>query len=328
MSLAAVVMAHRDAEHVRALVSALEDVPVVLHCDAKAPDEEAGRMVRGWGGRVRALPRTSAALDSWSLVRVELDALRSALRFSAAGHVAVLSGADYPLLGVQELLEELRAWEGVSYLASVPLPHRPWDTPRNPDGGRWRTAHRFLTRGDDVLFAGPVPLRLPWRRALPPGLQLRASSQWKVYARADVVRLLAAVDARPDLVRFWRSTLVPDESFAASMLSSPALTGAPALAHCHATPWFQRWPAAGSHHPAELTEEDLPALAAARAAPPGLPGRLTSPPARAPRAWFARKLSSARSAALRERVDAQLRAAGAPLAGAPLAGAQAAPAPR
>lgn len=322
MSLTAVVLAHRDPAQVRRLIGALEDVPVVLHCDAKAPADVAGRMLEGWGGRVRAQPRTSAALDSWSLVRVELDALRSALRFSSAAHVAVLSGADHPLLGVQELLEELRAWEGRSWLVSAPLPHRPWDTPRNPDGGRWRTEHRFLTRGDDVLFVRGVPLRLPWRRALPPGLRVRASSQWKVYAREDVQRLLGVVDARPDLVRFWRSTLVPDESFAASVLASPALTGSPALPDCHASAWFQRWPAAGSHHPAVLTEQDLPALAAARAAEPARPSSLLQPPAHPPRPWFARKLSSGASGDLAERIDAELRAGG------PARAVQPAPGPR
>ncbi|NAZ87339.1 beta-1,6-N-acetylglucosaminyltransferase [Kineococcus indalonis] len=301
MSLTAVVLAHRDAEQVRRLLGALEDVPVVLHCDAKAPADVAGRMLQGWGERVRAQPRTSAALDSWSLVRVELDALRSALRFSSAEHVAVLSGADYPLLGVQELLAELGAWRGRSRIVSAPLPHRPWDTPRNPDGGRWRTEHRFLTRGDDVLFVGRVPLRWPWRRALPPGLQVRASSQWKVFAREDVQRLLGVVDARPDLVRFWRTTLVPDESFAASVLSSPALTGAPPLPDCHASAWFQRWPGDGSHHPAELTAQDFPALAAARSGAPG------SPVQDPPRPWFARKLSSAVSGELADRIDAELR---------------------
>ena len=308
MSLAAVVLAHRDAAHVRRLIAALEEVPVVLHCDAKAPAEVAEQMLRGWGGRVRPVPRTSAALDSWSLVRVELAALRAVLRFSSAAHVAVLSGADYPLVGTAELVENLRPWEGTSYLASTPVPHPPWNSPRHPDGGRWRTERRFLTRGDDVRFVRGVPLRWPWVRRLPPGLVVRASSQWKVYARGDVVRLLAVVDARPDLVRFWRTTLVPDESFAASMLSSPSLTGSPAVPECHATPWFQRWPAQGAHHPAVLTGDDFPALAAARRATPWSPQALHQVPSRPPQAWFARKLSSAGSGELVERVDAELRA--------------------
>jgi len=308
--LAAVVMAHRDPDHVRHLVRALADVPVVLHCDAKASDAVAGEMLRGWGSRVLAAPRTSGALDSWSLVRIELDALRLALGHSDAAHIAVLSGADHPLVGVEDLVEGLRAWAGRSYLLSIPLPFAPWDTPRNPDGGLWRTAHRFLTRGDDVRFVRDVPLRLPWRRPLPPGLELRASSQWKVYAREDVVRLLRVVDERPDLVAFFRSSLVPDESFAASVLASPAVVGAPALPDCAGLPWFLVWSNVGDHHPQVLRLEHWDDLVEARRAPEGTPESLAARDVAWPRPWFARKVDSRESASLIERIDASWATAG------------------
>lgn len=301
--LAAVVMAHRDPAHVRHLLRALTDVPVVLHCDAKASDAVAGDMLRGWGTRVLASPRTSGALDSWSLVRIELDALRLALGHSDARHVAVLSGADHPLGGVEEVAAALVPWHGRSYLASVPLPYAPWDTPRNPDGGRWRTAHRFLTRGDDVVSVRGIPLRLPWRRPLPPGLELRASSQWKVYAREDVVRLLRVVDERPDLVSFFRSSLVPDESFAASVLSSPQIAGGAPLPHCSGLPWFTAWSSAGDHHPQVLGREHWEALVEARRRPEGTPASMAARDAAPPRPWFARKVDSHLSASLLELVE-------------------------
>jgi len=308
--LAAVVMAHRDPAHVRHLITTLADVPVVLHCDAKASDAAAGEMLRGWGTRVLGAPRTSGALDSWSLVRIELDALRLALGHSDAAHVAVLSGADHPLAGVEELAAALRPWAGRSYLASVPLPFAPWNTPRNPDGGYWRTGHRFLTRGDDVVFARGVPLRLPWRRRLPRGLELRASAQWKVYAREDVVRLLRVVDERPDLVAFFRTSLVPDESFAASVLASPQVTGEPARPDCTGIPWFTAWSKAGDHHPQVLGLEHWDALVEARRRPEGTPESLAAGTAGFPRPWFARKVDSVESAGLLERLEATRTAAG------------------
>jgi len=306
--LAAVVMAHRDPAHVRHLIAGLADVPVVLHCDAKAPDAVAREMLRGWGSRVLGAPRTSGALDSWSLVRIELDALRLALGHSDAGHVAVLSGADHPLAGVEELVAALGPWAGRSYLASVSLPFDPWSTPRNPDGGLWRTRHRFLTRGDDVVSVRGVPLRLPWRRPLPRGLELRASAQWKVYAREDVVRLLRVVDERPDIVAFFRSSLVPDESFVASVLGSPQVAGGSPLPDCAGIPWFMAWSQAGDHHPQVLGLEHWEALVEARRQPEGTPASLAAGDAPWPRPWFARKVDSGRSAGLIERIDGSLTA--------------------
>lgn len=314
--LAAVIMAHRDGAQVRRLIDALDDVPIALHCDAKADRATAAEMVRDGHRRVVALPRTSGALDSWSLVRIELDALRAALASSSAAHIAVLSGADYPLAGMQELCDSLRPWAEKSYLYNAPVPYEPWSMSRHPDGGRWRMARYFATRGDDVVFVGKFPVRFPWPRRIPPGLALRASSQWKVYARADAVRLLATVDKRPELVRFWRHTLVPDESFVSSVLSSPALNGGFTLPDCYGLPWFLRWPRAGAHHPAVLTLDDVRAVAAAREAPPGLPQLLANPDCPAPQALFARKVASAESAALLDVFD-DWRAAGHSISGSP-----------
>jgi hypothetical protein len=304
--LSVVVLAHRDAPQVRRLIRTLDNVPVSLHCDVKAPAAVAAEMSQGWGSRVQLLPRSSGALNSWSLVRIELDALRAALRHSAAAHIAVLSGADYPLVGVQELVNALAPWAGRSYLLNRPVPFEHWSVPRHPDGGRWRTAHRFLTRGDDLLTIKGVPVRFPWKRRLPAGLSVRASSQWKIYAREDAQLLLDTLDRRPDLVRFWRSTLVPDESCAASVLSSPRLTGGRQLPECHGSPWYIKWGARGSHHPEWLTADDYGAITDALAGPPGDPVLLERPVTARPRPLFARKMSSEFSAALLDRIDAEL----------------------
>ncbi|HYO35277.1 MAG TPA: beta-1,6-N-acetylglucosaminyltransferase [Geodermatophilus sp.] len=308
--LAAVVLAHRDPLMVRRLVAALDDVPVFLHCDARTPDAVAAEMLRGLPPRVTVLPRRATRLASWSLVAAELAALRTALTATRAAHVAVLSGSDYPLLSVPGLVRELAAWEGRSWLWNVPLPHPPWDTPRHPDGGLWRLRLRYLTRNDHVLYVREIPLRWPVPRAVPAELELRASSQWKVYGRADVERLLQLVDTRPDLLRFWRTTLVPEESFAASMLASPRLTGGDALLPCRADAWLIRWPEGVNHHPDWLTGADFPELARARWASPVDPGEAVLPS----EGWdlpgrklFARKFTTAVDAGVLDRIDAELR---------------------
>jgi len=308
-SLAVVILAHRDAQHVGRLIRALGEVPVVLHCDSKAPRDVAEAMVRDAGPNLRSLPRTSAQLSSWSLVRTELAGLRTAVEISSASHLAVLSGSDYPLVSVQELHERLAAWDGRSYFMNIPIPFENWNTPRHPDGGRWRSAHRFLTRGDDLITVRGVPARLPWRRRRPAGLELRASLQWKIYAREDVQRLLRVVDTRPDIVRFWRSTFIPEESFAASVLSSPAITKEPAVPLCHDVPWYQHWPQSGAHHPSWLDLSHFHEVARRRYAPAASPAELERPRTgmEKPQALFGRKFSTAVSSDLLDRIDAELR---------------------
>jgi hypothetical protein len=303
--LAVVVLAHADPAQVRRLIGALDDVPVFLHCDARTPPTVCRAMTAGLPATVTVVDRVRTALASWSLVQAELTALRAAVRVVRARHIAVLSGACYPLTGVADLVRELTVWQGRSWITNLPLPLPRWSTPRHPDGGLWRLNRRYLTRRDAVLHLGGVPLRWPWPREIPAELSLRAGGHWKIYSDTHARRLLDLADSRPDLMRFWRTTLIPEETFVPTMLASPALVGADALTRCEAGAWYIDW--AGSpdgHHPPWLTEADFDRLKAARWAPPLTPA---SPPGEGEvRRLFARKFRSSDPAVL-DRIDAELR---------------------
>ena len=306
--LAVVLLAHADAAQVRRLLASLEPLPVFLHCDAKTPATVFDAMVARLPEHVRTTPRVRTSLSSWSLVEAELVALREALWHSDARHIAVLSGADYPLVPVTEIVAELASWGDESYFWNVPMPFPSWDTPRNPDGGLWRLRRRFLTFRGQVLYVRGIPLRWPFPRRIPPELQLRASSQWKIYSRRHAEALLEVVDSRPDLVRFWQHTLVPDEMFAATVLASEALVGSGnVLARCTAHAWYMDWPEGeGVYHPRWLENRDFEALANASQGRHVTPAEARPTEVQGQRRLFGRKFSSDRSSALLDRVDVEL----------------------
>jgi hypothetical protein len=307
--LAAVVLAHTDPAQLKRLVAALDDVPVVIHCDARAKAEVARQMLTGLPRRVEVCDRIPTSRESWSLVEAELAALRRALKFSGARHIAVLSGMDYPLVSMQALVDELAGWAGHSYFRNVPMPFPEWNTRRYQDGGFWRVTHRFFRMGGRILHWRGIPLHWPIRRSLPPDLELRAASQWKIYARHHVELLLHLVEMRPDLIRFWRSTLIPDETFAASMLGSRAIAGSAHMPACVANAWFMIWPEF-DWHPRWLTSEDFARIEQARRAPSiefGEATRTDGLEIRTHRKLFARKFSTDIDADVLDQVDAELR---------------------
>jgi len=67
--LAAVVLAHTDPVHLKRLIASLEDVPIVLHCDAKTPGHIVQQMVQGLPNRVTLCERLPTSRASWSLVQ-------------------------------------------------------------------------------------------------------------------------------------------------------------------------------------------------------------------------------------------------------------------
>jgi hypothetical protein len=111
--------------------------------------------------------------------------------------------------------------------------------------------------------------------------------------------LLEVVDCRPDLVAFWRSTWVPDETFVPSILNSPALV--PGWTHdsTNADLWYIGWDGRRRKSPPYLRMSDFDTIFDfARRPGTGLP-RL-----------FARKFSSALGTQVLDAIDGRLRAPG------------------
>jgi len=305
--LAAIILAHTNPGQVRRLITALPGLDVFLHCDQRTPADVLEQMTAGVSAPVHIVERRRTTLASWSLVEAELSGLRAALGHSSAEHLIVLSGTCYPLVSMAELHEELAAWRGLTRMQLTPVPFSWWSTPRNPDGGMWRFRRRFLSIREQQLFVRQVPLRT-FKRRIPGELHLTASAQWKIYARAHVETVLAVLDQRPDLVRFWRTTFIPDESALASILASPELVGSVTEELRNDLPWWMDW-STGTGHPRWLDVEDFPTLESARWAPPGDPDAMPDWGAwgagDAHRKLFARKLKP--DLRLQDLIDERLR---------------------
>lgn len=303
------VLAHADAAQVRRLIGALTGIEVFLHCDAKTPNRVFAAMTEPSGACVHAVPRRRTSLSSWSLVAAELAGIKMALAQSRAEHIIVMSGSCYPLVSTEGIEDELAGWRGRSRLELNPLPYAPWGRRRAPDGGLWRFEHRFVTFRGQVVFLGDMPVPTI-RRKVPTDLQLHASSQWKIYAREHAATLLRVLDERADLLKFWRTTLIPDESCAASILRSPALVGTTAESVCDDLPWYMEWPQVDPRHPRWLADEHTPLLGEARFAHPRDPlldrGPIEDRSRDGHRKLFARKLSS-HASSLVDMIDAELR---------------------
>ena len=101
--------------------------------------------------------------------------------------------------------------------------------------------------------------------------------------------MLQRLEARPDLPRFFRSVLCPDEMFFQTLVMA-----SPFAARVVARNYrYVQWPAGSSRNPQVLVEDDLARI-------------------RASGAHFCRKLEGGRSAGLRVRLDAWAAASRSP----------------
>jgi len=281
-SLAVVVLAHGDPDHVHRLVEALDPFPVFLHCDVRTPDDVFGAMTAGLPSRVRVLPRQRTGWARWENVAAEIEGYRAALAETDASHVALMTGSDYPLAGADELRDLLARHAGRSIVLFHALPHPNW----GQNGGFSRLRYRHWAWRKHMI-------RLPVARALPADVVLAGGSQLKLLARAHVEAVVRAYDEEPGLVAFWRRSWVADETFVPSILSSPRFVPNWASEHVATSLWWIGWDGKRRKSPPWLTEEHADWVLA----------RQTHPDQPLPH-MFARKFSTALSGPLLDRIDA------------------------
>lgn len=283
--LACVVLAHTDPVHVRRLVAALAPLPVFLHCDRSTPATAYEEMVTGLRSGVTLLPRMATGWAKWENVAAEIAGYRAVLETTAATHVALLTGSDYPLAATSEILEFLSRHPDRSLVTYHRLPHPDWG--RGGGVARLRYRHRAYRKH---------MLRLPIPRRLPTAIVPAGGSQVKILSRRHVRAVVDLADSRPDITGFWRRSWVADETFVASVLSSPGWVPGWAQEHLDAHLWWIDWNGPRQKSPPWLGMKDFTRLADARAH--GLDGMPF---------LFARKFSTDHDTAVLDAIDADLR---------------------
>ena len=168
-----------------------------------------------------------------------------------------------------------------------PLPYPPWGR----SGGIARIRFRHWAYRKHMI-------RLPVPRRLPSAVVLAGGSTSKILARKHAEAVVAAYDANPDLVRFWRRTWCPDETFVPSVLSTPEFAPGWAQEHVDRSMWWIGWDGSARKSPPWLGIEQFDALARARAA--GTDGIGYA---------FARKFATAHDTTVLDAIDRELRGA-------------------
>lgn len=222
------IQAHAHPDQLARLVDALAS-PVSrswIHIDAKverAPFEAAiGTKAAFIDERVRV------HWAGWSQVQATLNLMRAALHDEPGlTHLALLSGADFPLSSPQALLAYLQA-SGQEHIDAAPFPSeelkKPWS----------RIAKRFVEGGDRSGGVRGTAIRLLNRifhmlpdRAVTPrlkGLSLHTGGSWWIISAEGARAILQLVDSGHPSLALFRSSRSVDELFFQTLLCSGLTT--------------------------------------------------------------------------------------------------------
>ncbi len=217
--IAFILLCHKDPDAIIRQADGLTAAGdyVSIHFDASAPAQAYAQIETGLKDNPNvsfARRRVKCGWGEWSLVRATLGAIEAAIEaFPRATHFYMLSGDCRPIKSADHahaFLDE----RDVDYIESFDFFTSDWiKTGMKEDRLVYR--HYVNERKNQRLFYGLLGLqkRLGLQRAIPADIDVMIGSQWWCLRRSTIEKILAFCQDRRDVMRFFSTTWIPDETF-------------------------------------------------------------------------------------------------------------------
>lgn len=254
-----IISAYRRPDLLLRLAAVLGKAPIAIYIDRKSDIFARVEAKCAQAPNITLLRRHVCHWGLFGHVRASLEGMAWFLEKTKADYAILLTGQCYPVKTQVQIERDLIDLKGRSILETTAFPKPEW---AGWNEGGLRRIDRFYFH----LGASQMPRAIKlWRRRLPDGLSPHGGSGYWCLSRAAVEYILSYIRAHPEVLRFFSTTLIPDETFFQTILANSPLKDSIISALIHYTDW-----SAGGGSPAILNEEMLPSA-------------ITSG------AWFARK---------------------------------------
>ncbi len=216
--VAYLLLCHKHADRVleQARVLTARGDYLAIHVDRNAGSGffEAVRAGVADNPSVVLAKRVKCGWGEWSLVEASLNMIEAAVTaFEDATHFLLMSGDCMPVKPAHVIHDYLDG-TNQDMIEHADFFKDDWiKTGMKEDRLVYR--HWFNERGQRGLFYGSLAVqrKLGLVRKIPDGLRMRIGSQWWVLRRDTVEKIRAFLKKRRDVVRFFKTTWIPDETF-------------------------------------------------------------------------------------------------------------------
>ncbi len=217
--IAYILLCHKDPDAVIAQAERLTAAGdyVSIHFDRRATSCDFARITSALADNDAVAfsgKRVKCGWGEWSLVAATLSALRTAeAAFPRASHFYLISGDCMPIKSAEFIRNDLDDRD-VDIIECYDFFHSHWIKTGFKEE-RLIYRHWFNERTQKRRFYTALAWqkRLGLKRNTPRDLELRIGSQWWCLRRQTVEAVLALIDDRPDILRFFSTTWIPDETF-------------------------------------------------------------------------------------------------------------------
>ncbi|KMW58313.1 EpsK domain protein [Candidatus Rhodobacter oscarellae] len=217
--IAFILLCHKDPESIIRQAQRLTATGdyIAIHFDGNAKQAFFDRLQEKLADNPNVVftpRRIKCGWGEWSLVEATLLAVESAVKaFPRATHFYMLSG-DCMSIKSASYAHDFLDKDDRDYIESFDFFKSDW-IKTGMKGDRLHYRHWFNERKHKFLFYASVNIqrRLGLHRKVPQDLQMMIGSQWWCLRRRTVEWILDFCRARPDVLRFFQTTWIPDETF-------------------------------------------------------------------------------------------------------------------
>jgi hypothetical protein len=226
MKLGFIILAHNQPDAVRRQVDFLAGAghKVIIHFDKNAPATEhvsVRALEQTYPGQVHVVSRVHCVWGEWSLVEAVLVALREFERMpEKPEYIHLMSGADFPIRPIADLEEFLRRNPDKDFIECCDVTQRRW-----VKGGLSLERFRFFFPVNFRTSRKTFDRLVRWhrklhiRRSIPLDMTPHMGSQWWTLRWSSCGKILDFLKKNPGVIRYFRSTWIPDESFFQTVLA-------------------------------------------------------------------------------------------------------------
>lgn len=220
MKLGFILLAHNEPAAVKRLVDILAGAghQVMIHFDASSPEEERQAVIaleHEYPQLVRVISQVPCRWGEWSLVEAVLVVMREFEKMpDKPDYIHLMSAADFPIRPIADMQEFLRRNPDQDYIESYDITKHCW-VKAGPSIERFHQYYpvnfRTSRRTFDFLYHLQRKLRI-WRK-IPLSMAPHMGSQWWTLRWSTCAKVLDFIGKNPHLVKYFRSTWIPDETF-------------------------------------------------------------------------------------------------------------------
>ncbi len=217
--IAFILLCHKDPEAIvkQAQMLTAKGDYISIHFDARAKRDAFETIRKGLGDNPNvtyARKRIKCGWGEWSLVEATLYAVEAAVEaFPRATHFYMLSGDCQPIK-TAEYIHQYLDDNDCDWIESFDFFESDWiKTGMKKDRLIYR--HWFNERTQKWRFYATynVQKRFGLTREIPADIQVQIGSQWWCLRRETIEKVLDFTRERRDVMRFFRTTWIPDETF-------------------------------------------------------------------------------------------------------------------